>query len=114
MFGRSFPSFARRHLGWLLCLALLLPLAQLAGSAHALSHLPQSTQIAHDEDQGEPALHHCPLCPLASVVGGGALPPAPASLALAALPAATPAVSADPAPATAPARLFRIRGPPLA
>ncbi|HEX5685915.1 MAG TPA: hypothetical protein VFY73_17965 [Ideonella sp.] len=74
---------SRRHLAWLLWLALLLPLAQTAANWHALSHAAASA-IGGETDSDSKALHatSCALCLSAAVVGSGALPSAPASLLL--------------------------------
>jgi hypothetical protein len=102
--------WARRHLRWLLCFALLLPAAQLAGAVHAFSHLNASTQ---QRDPGAPADVHCSICAVAAAVGAGGLPSTPLVL-----PAdATPARRVLPAPLravhAAPQRRLANRGPPL-
>lgn len=58
---------AQRRLGWLLCLALLLPMAQVAASWHELSHLAQDSAASGQERS---ALHlgHCELCLNAAAV----------------------------------------------
>lgn len=75
---------ARRHLRWLLCFALLLPVAQWASAAHVLAHAADAGRRSGPE----PAHHlqHCPVCPIAAVVaaGGAASPPANWFAALAA------------------------------
>lgn len=67
---RSRPGFPRPFL-WALCLALLLPVAQLAASWHAMSHVGVEWGEA---GKAKHALHvtHCDLCITAAVVGGGA------------------------------------------
>ena len=62
---------ARRHLRWLLCFALLLPVAQWASLAHAFTH----TADAGSRSGPEPGAHlqHCPVCPLAAAVAAGGL-----------------------------------------
>jgi len=61
---------SRRHLGWLLWLVLLLPLAQTAASWHVLSHT-RAEQSREDTPQG---LHQerCDLCFSAATLFGGA------------------------------------------
>jgi hypothetical protein len=62
----------RHRLILLLWLALLLPLAQLAGTWHAYSHLqPQASQ--QDRDKQAPQADHCDLCLAAADVGSGGL-----------------------------------------
>lgn len=103
--------WARRHLRWLLCFALLLPAAQLAGVVHAFSHLNASTQ--QQRNDGAPVDLHCPICTVAAAVGAGGLPSTPILL-LADTGAADPVppVSAVDVHA-APQRRLAIRGPPL-
>ncbi|MGZ5270210.1 MAG: hypothetical protein ACXWC6_06275 [Ramlibacter sp.] len=101
---------ARRHLRWLLCFALLLPVAQWASVAHAFTHAAD----AGGRSAPEPGTHlqHCPVCPAAAAVAAGGLACGSAGLAEA-LRAAAAAV-APPAPA-APKVLARRpanRGPP--
>lgn len=77
---------ARRHLrGWLLWLALVLPIAQAMAGVHAFSHL--------SERQGDGIAHlvHCDLCVTAAQLAGAAPPPA-----LQSLPAAGPAALSQP------------------
>ncbi len=59
--------------GWLLWLALLLPIAQAMADVHALSHLGdrQEAGVAH--------LAHCDLCLTAANLGAGAPAAAPVS-----------------------------------
>lgn len=102
--------WARRHLRWLLCFALLLPAAQLAGAVHAFSHLHPASQ--QQRDDGGPADLHCAICVVAAAVGAGAMPSAPVVL-----PAATPVADLVDAPLAAPVhaapqRLLCNRGPP--
>jgi|GEM_PF-5581252 len=65
---------ARRHL-WILLLALLLPLAQVAAAAHEVSHVSSALETG-----SKSGLHggHCDLCALAAQVDGGAAPASPA------------------------------------
>lgn len=107
----SFLHWTRRHLGWLLCFALLLPVAQLAGAAHAFTHL----QEAGSSQRGGPDpghVQHCPICPVAAALGAGGAPTAAAGLHLAharaPLVAPPPHVAAPAAPRPRPAN----RGPP--
>jgi len=61
---------SRRHLGWLLWLLLLLPLAQTAATWHVLSHA-RSEQSREDTSQGL-HLERCDLCFSAATLFGGA------------------------------------------
>jgi hypothetical protein len=102
--------WARRHLRWLLCFALLLPVAQLAGAVHAFTHLNPAGQ--QQRDDGAPADVPCAICVVAAAVGGGAMPSAPVVL-LPDLPA--PEIASIPLPRpvdAAPQRRLANRGPP--
>lgn len=61
--------------GWLLWLALLLPIAQAMAGVHALSH------IGERQDDGIAHLVHCDLCLTAADLGAGAPTAEPAALA---------------------------------
>ena len=65
-------SALRRHLGWLLGLALLLPAAQLASVWHGYAH-DRSEESAQHERKQAPGATHCALCLAAAAVAGGAL-----------------------------------------
>ena len=101
--------FLRQRLGWLLGLALLLPVAQLATAAHAAVHGAETSRPA----DAKAHLQHCPLCTAAAVLAGDALPGTPAHLALADAdrfaPAARPVVAWVATTRGLPAN----RGPPL-
>jgi hypothetical protein len=97
---------------WLLCLALLLPLAQLAGAWHAYSHHgTQTSQRGHDGQ--EPQADHCAMClTVADVNGGGWVP---ASFCVPDL-SARHALPRQRAPAGVEARValgYRSRAPPV-
>ena len=114
---RSRPAF-QRYFMWLLCLAFLLPVAQVTAAWHGLSHAiadaSGDTKEAADAKRSLPHQTHCDLCLTASAVSGGALPGA--------LPAFVPSVDGHPAPQSlsaevwvaAPAHAYRSRAPPLA
>ena len=74
---RSRSGF-QRHFMWLLCLAFLLPIAQVAAAWHGLSHTSVETtgdtKESGDAKRSLPHLIHCDLCLTASAVRGGALP----------------------------------------
>jgi hypothetical protein len=101
-----------RRLSWVLWLALLLPLAQVSASWHAMSHLQLDTADA----DGKQTLHqsHCDLCITAAAVHGGALPGEPPRLVLGAVRHVVPqAVVASVWTAPA-ARPYQSRAPPIA
>jgi hypothetical protein len=94
---------------WLLALALVLPLAQLAGAMHAYVHLqdPAATR----SDKHAPA-STCDLCVLAAAIGGTAPGSTPASAPLALLAHAAPADPASAPPFAAAPAHYRSRAPP--
>jgi len=71
MLHSTLLHIARRHLRWLLCFALLLPVAQWASVAHAFTHATD----AGSRSGPEPGAHlqHCPVCPAAAAVAAGGL-----------------------------------------
>src|SRR5437868_3003700 len=73
---------SRARFGWLLWLALLLPVAQYAAALHGLSH---AVQQAQGEDKQAAHFAHCDLCVTAAEVAAGALPSLPPTLQLPAL-----------------------------
>lgn len=73
------PRFHRIGLAWLVWLAALLPLAQVAAQAHALSHLGEPTS-RRGADGSSPHTAACELCLAAAAVGSGALPAAVAAV----------------------------------
>ena len=122
---RSRPA-SQRYFMWLLCLAFLLPVAQLASAWHVLSHTNLETRVdasvdtrfdtnkAADGQRALPHPTHCDLCLTASAVGGGALPSTSQGLAQ--------SVVRQPAPQTIwadvrvalLAHAYRSRAPPVA
>jgi hypothetical protein len=105
------PSW-RRHLpglsAWVLWLALLLPLAQLAGAMHAYVHVSDPVRVANDKHLPAP----CDLCVLAAALGSaapGGTPPAPVQLALE---QAAPRQDPAPSPDLAALSPYRSRAPP--
>jgi len=87
----------RRHArGWLLWLALLLPLAQAMAGVHALSHVTGERQ-----DAGLAHLVHCDLCLAAADLSGAAPAAAPAALPACAVVEALAAAPLAPAAAHA-------------
>ena len=86
---------ARHPLAWVLGLALALGGAQLAATAHELSHVA-SAASAHEGSHGEGdlhanAAHACATCLLVAALGGAA--PAPAAIVLIAPPSVLPVVA---------------------
>jgi hypothetical protein len=59
------------HFAWLLCLALMLPLAQVTATAHLLMHVHMSGSVSTD---AKPVLSadHCNLCLSSQTVMSGA------------------------------------------
>lgn len=113
MTPRSLRAYARRHLPWLLWLALLMPVAQVAAAWHVLSH----ERVDAGGDTGGPkALHtsHCDLCLIAAAVTGGALPGRSPSLPHAATPHAIPHAQARDSWLAPPAQAYESRAPPIA
>jgi hypothetical protein len=115
MIRHTLLSLARRRPHWLLWLALLLPLAQMAGAAHILWHAQQdSTQQQQQQRDADAAhLHACHICTVAAAVGGDALPTHAPSLPVIALPDAPPSAVLHAGILPAPQRRLPIRGPPL-
>lgn len=75
MSSRTLFHVARRHLRWLLCFALLLPVAQWAGAAHAFTHAADGGRRSGPEPASH--LQHCPVCPIAAAVAAGGLASSP-------------------------------------
>ena len=103
---------------WLLCLAFLLPIAQVAAARHGLSHTgveaSVATQEAADAKRSLPHPIHCDLCLTASAVSGGALPSVSQAFALSVgRHTASQTVGADVRVAL-PALAYRSRAPPSA
>ncbi|MGJ7509104.1 hypothetical protein [Variovorax sp. GT1P44] len=102
-----------RHWAWMLWFALLLPMAQVASAAHALSHPVEPAGI-HAGDKGLPHSFTCDLCLTAAALHGGALRSEPLHLPHSA--------AQDEAPRHAPtgtwqellAPVYRSRAPPHA
>ncbi len=104
--------FLQRHMAWLVWLAMLLPMAQMAAMWHGVSHA--NTRVAGADDPLDaPQTTPCDLCLAGATVTGGA--------ALVAWPAVSPAVAAHELPAlafasvcvTALALAYRSRAPLL-
>lgn len=102
----------RRHLGWLLALALLFPVAQSVASWHAVSHL--SATLAGDGEADAKALHAsaCALCLNAAALGDGPLPSQPPGLVLGTARYAPPMAAAVSTPGDAVWLAYQSRAPP--
>ena len=102
---------ARRHLRWLLCFALLLPVAQWASAVHAIAHATDAGRRSGPEPANH--LQHCPVCPIAAAVatGGAASTPGGWLAATHAGGSAVEALVADDVPAVP--RRPTNRGPPV-
>lgn len=113
MTSRSLRAYARRHLPWLLWLALLMPVAQVAAAWHVLSH---ERVDGGDDADGPKALHvsHCDLCVVAAAVTGGALPGRAPSLPPAATPQAAPPAEVRGGWLAPPTQAYESRAPPIA
>ncbi len=106
------PSIFRRHVAWLVWLALLLPLAQATAAWHVVSHAGDG---AAGEAGDQQPLHaaHCDLCLTAAALGGAA-PPSH-------LPAVAPSTAVHQGPyadagsvwVAAPLRAYLSRAPPF-
>jgi len=106
-----FFRVSRRCLAWLLWIGLLLPVAQVAAAAHALSHASQEAGRSGDGKQAA-AQTHCDLCLIAAAIGGvapPAKPPTPTPVTVSSQ--AAQVTSADVPPA-APVLAYRSRAPP--
>lgn len=106
------PHLRRIGLAWLMWLAALLPLGQVAAQAHALSHLGEQASRRGD-DGSAPHTAACELCLVAAAIGSGALPAAAPAVAAAAGHETQPVGAAtgvwqSPAPAA-----YLSRAPPL-
>jgi hypothetical protein len=112
MHARRFQSLVWRHPGWLLWLALLLPLAQSAATWHVLSH---SVAAQVEDNSGPKAIGQdpCDLCLSAAAVLGGATRLATSPWFLAGGLIQAPFGAPPERPAPAPAHVYQSRAPPL-
>jgi hypothetical protein len=101
----------RHSLPWLLCLAMLLPMAQLAAAWHGVSHASAS-QSGPSDDRQAPHAQHCDLCLTAAGVVGGALPSHAPAVALASTEEAAPRLAAMGAWLSPIALAYLSRAPP--
>jgi len=103
-----------RRVLWVLCLALLVPLAQGWSGWHAFSHL-SSTQSKPDSSEREShALHlaHCELCLAAAAIDAIAPPTAALHLAAPSLAEAQALLAPGHGPFSRPLRAYQSRAPP--
>ena len=103
----------QRRFGWLLWLALLLPMAQLAATCHALSHTGAEASAGA---YGKDALHaaHCDLCLIAAAVSGGAPLAEPPSFTHPTTRHALPQTAFNRVWIASATQAYRSRAPPLA
>jgi len=102
--------FAARHAGWLVWLALLLPLAQAAARLHVHQHDEASSALKGKQAAVAAA---CELCVVAAAAGGAPLPSVEAPWLPAATPVAAPAIRAVALRVAArPAAPYLSRAPP--
>jgi hypothetical protein len=103
--------FSRRCLAWLLWIGLLLPVAQVAAAAHALSHASQEASRNGDGAQAA-AQAHCDLCLIGAAIGGAA--PSTEAPTLLTVTVSQPAVqtAAVELPPAVPELAYRSRAPP--
>ena len=105
-------SASRRHLVWMLWLALLLPVAQFAATRHALSHGLEQASVQPGKQAAVHAGAACDMCLLAAAVGGGA-PLETVHVAALAPPRIAPRSVFDAVATLAPQRPYQSRAPPL-
>ena len=113
MHSTRIRTVSQRHLGWLLWLMLLLPVAQVTASWHALSHVAIDASAAGDP-QHAPHLTHCDLCLTAAAVDGGVPLVAASSLMLDAIGHELPQAALVALWVASPARAYLSRAPPIA
>jgi len=98
--------------GWLLGLALLLPLAQSALAWHAISHLGEAARQMQDDEHSLPHDKDCPLCQMAAAFGDGGPPASPPGWTAPVLEQAQPAPAVVAAWLPPVAVAYRSRAPP--
>ena len=113
MHSTRIRTVPQRHLVWLLWLVLLLPVAQVTASWHALSHVAIDASASSDP-QHAPHLAHCDLCLTAAAVDGGAPLIAVSSLTPEAIRHALPQAALVMFWVASPARAYLSRAPPFA
>ena len=113
MAGPHLLHLARRRLAWLLCIALLLPFAQVAGTTHLQSHVAEASLVGNGPSDDREHLHQrCDLCALATTAASPFLPVAAAGPQLGRDLPAPPVVLAASTTLARPLAWFRSRAPP--
>jgi hypothetical protein len=113
MHATRFRTAPQRHFVWLLWLMLLLPVAQVTASWHALSHAGVEAGAARDP-QHAPHAAHCDLCLTAAAVDGGVPLVASPSLTPEAIRHALPRAALAAFWVASPAQAYLSRAPPIA
>ncbi|NMG43888.1 hypothetical protein GPA22_09100 [Aromatoleum toluvorans] len=108
----SRSRIAPRHFAWLLWLALLLPVGQLAAMAHAVTHSGGEATRQAERDKGLPETA-CDLCLISVAIGAGGLRGAPPSLPDPAVRDEIPQAALDSARLPLAARAYLSRAPPF-
>ncbi|HJV26094.1 MAG TPA: hypothetical protein VJ673_10405 [Aromatoleum sp.] len=103
---------APRHFAWLLWLALLLPIGQMAAMCHALSHVNDEATRQSERNKGVPD-SACDLCLIAAAIGSGGLRGAPPPLADVTARHEMPLAAFDGTWLPSPARAYLSRAPPF-
>jgi hypothetical protein len=106
-------SSLRRSVSWLVCLALLLPLAQFAATWHGFSHAWQDASGNEDDRQVSHGAR-CDVCLTAAAVSGGALLSTHPSLPVPTVHHGRPEVAAGSIWLASATPAYRSRAPPLA
>ena len=106
-------TVSQRHLAWLLWLMLLLPVAQVTASWHALSHAEADASGARDPRYA-PHLTHCDLCLTAAAIDGGMPLGEPPLLSQEVTRQERPRVTPVTFWVASPARAYLSRAPPIA
>ena len=99
-------NLCRMTRGWLLWLALILPIAQAMAGVHALSH------VADRQDDGIAHLVHCDLCLAAADLASGAPAVEPVMLVSTSATHAAPLLARGTAPRAVSLGLPPARAPP--
>ena len=113
MHATRFRTVPQRHFVWLLWLMLLLPVAQVTASMHALSHAGTDASGTRDPRHA-PHPVHCDLCLTAAAVDGGVPLVAPPSLTPEAIRHELPRAVLVTLWLASPAQAYLSRAPPVA
>ncbi|MFY7866302.1 DUF2946 family protein [Roseateles sp.] len=108
------PRRMDRRVLWVLCLALLVPMAQAWSGWHAFSHLSstQSKPESSERESHSPHLAHCEFCLAAAAIDAIAPPAAALHLASPSLGEAQALLAPSAGPFSRPLRAFQSRAPP--